>query len=47
MPANAVEVTATYEDIPASVTPVTGVTLNKSTKTDNYEVDENGVRKTE
>ena len=30
MPANAVEVTATYEDIPAGVTSVTGVTLNKN-----------------
>ena len=30
MPANAVEVTATYEDIPAGATPVTGVTLNQT-----------------
>jgi Leucine-rich repeat (LRR) protein len=30
MPANAVEITATYEDIPSGVTSVTGVTLNKN-----------------
>ncbi|SMP66566.1 S-layer homology domain-containing protein [Anoxynatronum buryatiense] len=29
MPANDVEITATYENIPAGVTPVTGVTLNR------------------
>ncbi len=30
MPANPVEVTATYEDIPAGVRPVTGITLNRT-----------------